>query len=363
MHSFSAGGAERVVITLANSFANNGIDVTMIVVSSAGPLACELSDKVRVIDLGKKRAITSVRSLGKILKEGAYDSVMSTIDNINVTLVVTARLYRLKTNVVVRLANAPSQLGRGKTGVKDIIFRLLKPLVFRVTGHADHIVAVSNGVRQDFLSMNPSAQDRVSVIYNPTISSKIFELAQESVNLERFFHDGAPVILAIGRLEPQKDFETLIDAFSLIAKERDVRLCILGEGSCRPRLEKKISSFNLQDKVALPGFDNNPYRYLARSSVFVLSSLYEGLPNVLIQALAFGLPIVSTDCKHGPREILENGALGLLVKPGDCEAMARAINKQINVPKRVVNKEVLERYTVSGSTKAYRSILCKKAYE
>jgi glycosyltransferase involved in cell wall biosynthesis len=136
----------------------------------------------------------------------------------------------------------------------------------------------------------------------------------------------------VGRLTEAKDFGTLIKAFAEVLKVKDCRLVILGEGEKRRELESLIESLNLVNKISMPGFVDNPYKYMRQASVFVLSSKWEGLPNVLIEAMACGTPLVATDCPSGPNEILQNGEYGLLVSVGDKDKMAEAILQQLEVP-------------------------------
>jgi len=138
--------------------------------------------------------------------------------------------------------------------------------------------------------------------------------------------------LSIGRLTKAKNYSTLIEAFAKVRQQRDVRLAILGNGEERPSLEGLVRRLGLENDVWLPGFVDPPYPYLARASVFVQSSIWEGFPTVIVEALAFGVPVVSTDCPSGPREILENGRFGELVPVGDVEALADAIRRALDVP-------------------------------
>jgi len=166
-----------------------------------------------------------------------------------------------------------------------------------------------------------------------------------------------PVILSVGRLTKQKDYPTLIRAFALVHRERPARLMILGEGEERPKLEALIQELSLDDDVSLPGFVDNPYAYMARSAVFVLSSAWEGLPTVLIEAMAVGTPVVATDCPSGPAEILEGGKWGKLVPVGDVEALAEAIARKISSPMQKSRLDVCERFRMDKVIAQYIYIL------
>ncbi len=181
---------------------------------------------------------------------------------------------------------------------------------------ADTVIAVSEGVADDLVSCLGLSRAQITVIPNPVVSDDIEALANEPLEHPWFAPGAPPVLLAAGRLTTQKAFPTLLQAFARLVPERDLRLMILGEGPDRGALQAEIDALGLGARVALPGFDPNPFRYLARARLFVLSSAWEGLPGVLIQAMACGTPVVSTDCPSGPREVLENGRLGPLVPVG-----------------------------------------------
>jgi glycosyltransferase involved in cell wall biosynthesis len=220
---------------------------------------------------------------------------------------------------------------------------------------ADEIVAVSEGVADDFAAVTGLERSRITTIYNPVISTTLTEKAKEPVDHPWFAPGQPPVVLAVGRLTKQKDFPTLIRAFDCLRRERPVRLMILGEGEERMALEGSIRQLGLNDSVSLPGFVDNPYPYLSRAGVFVLSSKWEGLPTVLIEALAVGVPVVSTDCKSGPREILDDGKYGQLVPVGDSAALAKAIEKALNQAEPNY-QEACQRFTWEASIEAYMNV-------
>jgi len=197
---------------------------------------------------------------------------------------------------------------------------------------SDEIIANSQGVADDLAKVINLPRERINVVYNPTISPNLFKKAKRDLHHPWFDCDEPSVILGAGRLEPQKDFSTLIDAFWNIKRRQNARLMILGEGSRRSKLEEQITKMNLEDEVSLPGFTDNPYKYMRNASVFVLSSSHEGLPNVLIEAMACGCPVVSTNCPSGPSEILDDGKYGPLIPVGDPDRLAEAIVTVLEEP-------------------------------
>jgi glycosyltransferase involved in cell wall biosynthesis len=174
-------------------------------------------------------------------------------------------------------------------------------------------------------------RDCITVIHNPSVvGAEVQEKGQAPLDHAWFEPGQPPVLVAVGRLENQKDYPTMLRAFAQVRRGEAVRLLILGEGRERPMLEALVEELGLGQDVSLPGFVTNPYAYLARASLFVLSSRWEGLPTVLIEALCCGTPVVSMDCPSGPREILTDGLYGALVPVGDVGALARAIRTALN---------------------------------
>jgi glycosyltransferase involved in cell wall biosynthesis len=206
---------------------------------------------------------------------------------------------------------------------------------------ADAIVAVSKGVADDLAGAARLPRDRIKVIYNPVVTEVLFRKAEEPLEHPWFLPGCPPVILGVGRLTAAKDFPTLTRAFARVRESQSARLLILGEGKERDSLEKLVRELGLERDVSMPGFVDNPYAYMRRSSLFVLSSAWEGLPTVLIEAMACGCQVISTNCPSGPEEILDGGKYGELVRVGDAEAMSSAMLRALsNIPKRVTLKWV-----------------------
>ena len=224
--------------------------------------------------------------------------------------------------------------------------------------YASHFVAVSRGVADDLAMTVDVPSDRITTIYNPVVTPNLHIEAAETPDHPWFRDDGAPIILAAGRFEKQKDCPTLIRAFARVSVRRPCRLIILGEGSKRTEIEGLVQEFKLTDRVSLPGWVENPLAFMARASLFVLSSTWEGLPTVLVEALACGCPCVSTDCPSGPAEILLNGDLGPLVPVGDDSALAKAMERVLDRPP---NRQALQRratdFSADRAVAAYEKLL------
>jgi glycosyltransferase involved in cell wall biosynthesis len=244
------------------------------------------------------------------------------LDHANVTLLAARRISRYRGRVVVVEQNTLSLAAVHGKSRRD---RLMPRLVGRFYPWADYVVGVSEGVVDDLVQYADLGPEKMRVVFNPIVSDDLTEKARAALDHPWFADGSPPVLVAAGRLRPQKDFPTLLRAFAQVAAGRPARLLILGEGPERARLESLVAELGLDDAVQLPGATSNPYAYMARAAAFVLSSRWEGLPTVLVEALACGAPIVSTDCPSGPREILAGGRYGMLVPVEDVDALAGAL--------------------------------------
>ena len=320
--SLRGGGAERMMVHLARGFVERGLNVDIVLAKAEGPYLSLVPSEVRIIDLKASRVLLAFPGLVRFLRKERPVVLLSTLDHANIVALLAKLLSKVSTRVVIRLAGTISTGLRNSFSIKKILsFYLLK----YCNSWFDGIIAVSNGVANDYAEATGIARERIKVIYNPVVTPELFLQSEEPVKHPWFTDGSPPVILGVGRLTVQKDFTTLIKAFSIVRKHRLTRLIILGEGEQRTKLEALVQELGLKDDVSMPGFVDNPFSYMSNASVFVLSSLWEGLPNVLIQAMACGCPVVSTDCPSGPAEILENGKWGKLVPVGDAEALAVAV--------------------------------------
>ncbi len=330
--SLAGGGAERVAINLARGFTKRNLKVDLVLQSAVGSFLTKVPDGVRIVDLKSPGIVPKLFALMRYLQEERPTVLFSILDNVNVAT-WAQRLTGVSTKVVVGVHNTFSQDFQGIKGkIKPYLVRYSYPL-------AGGIIAVSEGAAQDLSKMSGLPLKDIRIIYNPVITPELFEKAKEPLDHPWFAPGEPPVILGVGRLVYQKDFVTLIKAFALIKKRMPARLMILGEGIERANLEKLLEELNLENEVSLPGFVENPYTYMAKASVFVLSSIYEGFGNVVAEAMAVGTPVVSTDCESGPAEILENGKYGSLVPVGDFNKLADAILNTLNNPR---NSEILQ---------------------
>ena len=352
--SMRGGGAERAILTLATAFAERGVGVDLVLVKAEGEYLSMVPDSVRVVDLDSRRTLTAVLRFLSYVRRERPPVLLSTLLTTDLTALVAKLIRGRQLRVVIRQAitfTDALDVPEFRHGLYMRLVRLLMPV-------ADAIVAVSDGVADDLRAQAPRAAGKIITIFNPVVSPDIFEQAAAPVEHPWFGDGGAPVVLAAGRLAPQKDYPTLLRGFGEVARGRAARLVILGQGPERESLLELAARLGIEDRFDLPGFDVNPFRYMARASVFVLSSRYEGFPNVLAQAMACGAPVVSTDCRSGPSEMLEGGRWGRLVPVGDWRAMARAIEDTLDDP--MPAEELKARasvYSVEASVERYLEVL------
>uniref|UniRef100_A0A7C5KGI6 Glycosyltransferase n=1 Tax=Thermodesulfobium narugense TaxID=184064 RepID=A0A7C5KGI6_9BACT len=327
--SLGGGGAEKVALKLAEGFVNRGFNVDLVLLKAEGPYLNLIPKKCTLYVLNSRRALFSLFKLVKYLKSRKPSVFISNLTHLNIVSLLTKLLFTNKIKfVIVEHLNFTKSF-KYKRGMKKYFLYFMMKSFYP---YADKIIAVSQGVAMDFESLLPGVKQKIKVIYNPIPVDEIIEKSKEPLNHPWFKDSQIPVILSAGRLSSQKDFGTLMKAFSLIRKELKSRLVILGEGEERKNLENLAKSLGIYEDILMPGFVDNPYKFMSKASVFVLSSIYEGFANVIVEAMACGLSVVSTDCESGPREILEDGKYGKLVPVGDPEALAKATMETIKNP-------------------------------
>ena len=348
------GGAERVLLTLAQGFVERGLKVDLVLARAEGPYLEQVHPKVRIVDLQAQWMPSSLPKLVKYLRQAQPLNLLAALHYPCEIALWARQLAGGSTRIIVSEHNTLSleaaRIPQLSVQLTPLAARLFYPW-------ADAIVAVSQGVATDLSQIARLRADRLQVVYNPVITPELFSLAQEPVEHPWFQPGAPPVILGVGRLHPQKDFPTLIRAFDRVRQIRPARLIILGDGPERAKLTALIAELGLNDDVILPGFVQNPYAYMSKANVLVLSSLYEGLPTVLIEALAVGTPVVSTNCESGPAEILAQGKYGHLTPVGDSEAIAAAISSVLAGHYPIVEPHWLEQFTLEISIQKYLDVL------
>ncbi|CUU35553.1 Glycosyltransferase involved in cell wall bisynthesis [Armatimonadetes bacterium GXS] len=354
MPHLRGGGAERVAVNLARAFTERGHRAQMALSQAEGPYLKDLPPSVRVIDLRAPRTLSAIPRFALHLRQERPDAILAFMLYHNLGALFARWLARAPARVVLTEHNT---LTLSQQDDPNPIARWMPTLMRWFYPMSDAIVAVSQGVAQDLARYTGIPIEQIRVVYNPVITPLLYRLRDEPTAHPWLEDPSVPVVLAVGRLTRQKGFDILLDAFHRVAQVRPARLLILGEGEDRPLLEAKIARLGLQSVVQMPGFVQNPYAFMRRASVFVLSSRWEGLPTVLIEALACGCPVVSTDCPSGPREILGNGRYGHLVPVGDVDALANAILEVLSGGGKPVPPDWLKQFEESHVVEQYLSLL------
>ena len=326
--TMSGGGAERSMLNLARGLSKRGHAVDLVLARAEGPFLEDLPDDVRLIDLKASRVIKSLPGLIRYLRREKPDAMVSSMDYVNIVALWARRLALVKTRLVINEQNQLSVLSANSPRRRQ---RMMPWLARRFYKWAHAIVAVSEGVKADLETVLRLPPERIDVIYNPSVDqSQVHAATRLDVDHPWFQDQQIPNILAAGRLVAQKDYPTLLRAFAKLRTEKQARLVILGEGEDRSSLESLVRELGIGADVSLPGFAGNPFAYMARASLFVMSSRWEGLPTVLVEALCCGAPVVSTDCPSGPREILIDPRCSRLVPVSDVDALSAAISAALD---------------------------------
>lgn len=356
LDALHGGGAEKAVVNLLKGLAQRDeFDLDLVLATKEGPYLDLVPQEVRIIDLNTGRAVKAILPLMSYLKENRPWALIGNMGHVNVVASIATELSGIKTKLLLveqnTLSAFQSKLKRAK--VVELLMKLLYP-------RADVVAGVSAGVARDLEQHLGLKKETVKVLNNPVVNEDLINKSQASLDHPWFAADKPPVFLAVGRLNPQKDFPNLLNAFARVRKQQEARLIILGEGEKRQTLEAIIDNLGLADDVLLPGFVKNPYAYMKHASCFVLSSLEEGLPTVLIEAMACGCPVVATDCPSGPEEILARGTYGLLVPIKNSEALGEAMQETLDNP---LEQEILiqraNEYSTERAVAAYLSLLNK----
>jgi glycosyltransferase involved in cell wall biosynthesis len=324
--SLGGGGAERVMVTLANALAERHFAVDFVLWTESGPLRSLLSDKVHVVALGTCNPVKVIFGFARFLKTHKPEVVISALFVGNIIAALAKAASRSRTHLILTEHVA---IGTYLRNEPRWLRRLCIPPLMRLTYVlAQNIVAVSRGAAQSLTPvLGKTTSKRVTVIYNPIDLARIEAMAAADENVASW---NVPTIINVGRLIEQKDQQILIQAFAKVRSRRPCRLVILGEGEKREILAALAQKLGVGSDVLMPGFIANPYSWMRKSAVFVLSSKFEGLPTVLIEAMQCGTPVVSADCPSGPAEILKAGQWGRLFPPGDVDALASAIEDALD---------------------------------
>jgi glycosyltransferase involved in cell wall biosynthesis len=344
-----------MVLNLVEGFAAAGHPVDLLAVRADNLEHRDWPAGVRVRDLGVGHTALALGPLTRYLREVRPRGLLCAKDRA-IRVAVRARgRSGVDCPLVGRLG---TDLSAALSGRGALVRWIRTAPMRRIYRRVDTVVAVSEGVAQDTAAVTGIPSTRIRVVRNPVVTPRLYAMAERPPDHPWFETDADPVVLGAGRLTEQKDFELLVRAFAQVSKTHPARLVIIGEGRLRGELERLADSLGVRASIDLPGHVDNPYAFMSRAAVFVLSSRWEGSPNVLTEALALGTPVVSTDCPSGPRELLDAGRYGELVAMGDIEPMAGAIRRVLDgvTPPGPASQAVRD-YTVEASTRGYLAAL------
>ena len=335
LYRLKFGGAERVMLTLAEAFAERGLTVDLVACEAEGEFLESVPDCVNVVNLDTLGTFKASRELARYIDRDKPDSIIANGDRCTMAAYLARKKTRNKPRIFTVVHNdliGPLSLA----STKNRFFAKIKKIPMSyIYPKLDKVIAVSYGVADSIAKFLNYPREDIEVIYNPINIEDIREKAKEPANHPWFDKKDLPIVISVGRLSPEKDFPTLIKAFALLRETTPARLVIIGEGPERPKLEKLIDELGIGEYAALLGFQKNPYKFVARADLFAMSSIYEGLPTVLLETMSLGIPIVSTDCPSGPAELLEEYP-EKLTPVGDLHSLSNIICCELTNDKNVV---------------------------
>lgn len=350
-----AGGAARTLLNIINNLDRGRFSPVLVTLNYKGSYEPELKPDVKIIKLSTKRLSRSIFKLAKIIRSENIDVVFSTIPRVNTIAIIANFLSFSKAKNVIREAD-----NLGGTFFED-----LRLLAFGfMYKFSSQIISLSEGVKENLINRYKVKGNRIKVIYNPidliSIEKKIRTGVMPDSHKALFTKDESKIIMTAGRLVPQKDHKTLLRALSIVEKQLNCKLIVLGEGPLKNELTQFAKELGLQNKVHFVGFQNNPYTYMKKSDLFVLTSIHEGFSHVIAEALATGLPVVSTNCLSGPEEVLEKGKYGVLCEVGDEQELAKEIISMLKLSSESYENIVNKGYE---RAKAFNAKIIVKQYE
>jgi len=355
MRALEGGGAQRDMILLCNALAAQGVRLAVLALRPEGPLRPLLDPTIRVVAIPGGRIRYAIPGLRRVLRTMAPRLVVSSESNLNLcTLVAVRTLPRAqRPKVVLREVGSPSIAQAHDPYLQNrIAYRVLR----RLYRYADRVITLTDGARHDLARNFAVPERRISVMRANAVISP--DTAARIASWDGEAGREGDLIVSVGRLSPEKDHRLLVRALALLRPDRPWRLALVGDGPERPALEALVREVGLARRITFTGFVNDPFAWMMRARLAVCSSVYEGLGNAIIEALACGTAVVASDCPYGPREILQGGRYGALVPVGDAPALAGAIETALEQP---VDRPILMRrgldYTADRAAACFREIV------
>jgi glycosyltransferase involved in cell wall biosynthesis len=348
------GGAERVAVNLANELVARGHAVDMVLLSATGEFLSALRPEVKVVDLKVGRVRWALGPLVRYLRSRRPSAMLACMW----PLTILAPLARMIAKVPARLIVAEhTTWSRSELLKRPTLGWQIRASMHLFFQRVNAIVTVSEGAADDLARFAHLNRKTITVIYNPVVGDEK-SLSTEPLEPGDWWSGTHKRLLAVGTLTRVKDYTTLLNALALLRQKVDARLLILGEGECRDSLRAHVKQLGVEASVFMHGFVSDPSPYYSRTDLHVLSSTSEGLPTVIIEALAAGAPVVSTDCPSGPREILSDGRFGRLVPVGDVAALATAMQASLSeTPDRVALKLRSQDFSIDKAVDQYERLL------
>lgn len=344
INSLDYGGAEKIFISLLAALDKSVFDVEVVVLEGKDKafIASRCNCPFTVLD--KRKPIDFFRlvfSLGNLLKRKKPDLIVSFLTYSNYVVLLSRAIFNYKIRIVVAEHSVVSRCGVGVAGfIRKFLVKIAYPL-------ADNIVVVSNGCKDELVSEFGVAEEKIKVIYNGIDIDALNRLSSNEVS-HPWFKERIPIFVTVGRLTKAKNHQLLLRAFALLCRQGNYRLVIIGHGDEEIKLKELARVLGISDSVLFLGYQDNPYKFIVKSSVFVLSSSWESFSLAIVEAMSLGVPVVSTNCSFGPGEIIDNNRNGLLVPVSDVEAMAHAMSKMVS------NNHLREEFIKNGLLKVQR---------
>lgn len=349
----SIGGAEQVVVNLSKGLTDFGYEVDIVMVRKRGKLLNDIPESVNIVELSVNRMRWCLPPLASYLNKTQPQAVISFMTGANIMALLANQICGRPAVTIATEHNTQSM----KQSPLMRSMRLIARFIYRL---ADHIIGVSSGVSEDILRWSNLPDDKVKTIYNPVIEQSLINKQYKCPDHPWYIRDDIDVVLGAGRHVEQKNFETLIRAFSKLQIDRKTRLVLVGEGERTEEYQKLAEDLGISEKICMPGFVDSLNRYMAYSDVFALSSKWEGLSLVLIEAMGCGTPVVSTDCPFGPAEVLADGEYGSLVPVGSVNILRSEIQETLDNP--MCSKKLRNRamdFSIETATRDYVELLEK----
>lgn len=351
------GGAEKVFSELCNYLFLKKYDINLVLGDSVGENLPRLNKSIKIVDLKTKKISRSIPKLVKFLLRNKPKVAISAMTHCNLALIISCLIYRLITNNKIRIIvseRAPiSFLFPTKNSLFNRLIILLVKFFYR---YSDYIIAVSKGIKEELINYYGAEENKVKVLMNPV---QLINYSDQNYKIRphNWFSQSIPVGISIGRLSEEKGFETLLNVIKRVNEKVQYRHIICGIGKDYNKLIKIAKKLKITENVFFAGYIKDIFLWLKYSDVFVLTSKWEGCPNVILESLASGTPVISTDCPYGPRELLENGKWGKLTKIDSVDELSNEIINTIN--KSFFKHEEVREYLENNFSK----IVIFKQYE